>query len=156
MPPKVNLKLVNDSISVNVKGSDSETALLDRLTREIKARLIVAGFDIEKKTGEELLLNVNVSLFDPRDTAARLIVGFGAGRGSLIYSAEYTDATGQILAKMDGQERFTGGEIHFNHNYGTFTTLGGEDTVREVLVKEAAKHIIELAVNSDSKSVPAP
>src|SRR5215475_10035667 len=78
-PPKVNLKLVNDSISVNVKGSDSETALLDRLTREIKARLIVAGFDIEKKTGEELLLNVNVSLFDPRDTAARLIVGFGAG-----------------------------------------------------------------------------
>ena len=156
MPAKVNLKLVNDSISVNVKGPGSETALLDRLTREIKARLIVAGFDIEKQTGERLVLNVNVSEFDPGDAAARLIVGFGAGRGSLIYFAEYTDAAGQILAKMDGQERFTGGEIHFNHNYGHFTTMGGEDTVREVLVKETAMHIVELAVNSDSKSVPAP
>lgn len=129
---------------------------MDRLTREIKARLIVAGFDIEKQTGEKLVLNVDVSVFDPGDAAARVIIGFGAGRGSLIYSAEYTDATGQILAKMDGQERFTGGELHFNHNYGSFTTLGGEDTVREVLVKEAAKQIVELAVNSDSKSVPAP
>lgn len=154
IPAKVNLREVNESISVNVQGPASEAELLDRLTREIKAALIVAGFDIEKQTGEKLVLNVNVSEFDPGDAAARFIVGFGAGRGSLIYSAEYKDAAGQILAKIDGQERFTGGEIHFNRNYGHFTTLGGEDTVREVLVKEAAKHIVELAVKPDSKSEP--
>lgn len=152
VPAKVHLKLVNESIAVDVKGPSTETALLDRLTREIKAGLIVAGFDIEKQASEKLTLKVNVTEFDPGDAAARMIIGFGAGRGSLVYSAEYTDSAGQILAKMDGQERFTGGEINFNRNYGHFTTLGGEDTVREVLVKEAAKHIVELAVNPDSRS----
>ena len=149
LPAKVNLKLINDSIAVNVTGPTAEAALLDRLTREIKAQLILAGFDIEKQTDKKLVLKVIVSEFDPGDTAARLLIGFGAGRGSLIYSAEYADATGQTLAKMDGQERFTGGEINFNHNYGPFTTMGGEQTVREVLVKEAAKHIAELATKPE-------
>lgn len=149
IPAKVDLKLVSDNIAVNVSGPIGDTVLFDRLTREIKARLILAGFDIEKQTDKKLVLNVNVSEFDPGDAAARLIVGFGAGRGSLIYTAEYVDAGGQIVAKMDGQERFTGGEIHFNRNYGHFTTLGGEETVREVLVKEAAKHIVELAVKPE-------
>jgi hypothetical protein len=149
IPAKVNLKLVSDNIGINVTGPNADTALLDRLTREIKARLILAGFDIEKQTDKKLVLNVNVREFNPGDAALRLTVGFGAGRGSLIYSAEYADAEGKILAKMDGQERFTGGEINFNHNYGPLTTLGGEETVREVLVKEAGKHIVELAVKSE-------
>lgn len=150
MPAKINLKLVNENIRVNVTGSVADTGLLDRLTREIKAQLILAGFDIEKQTDKKLVLNVNVIEFDPGSVAARLAVGFGAGRGSLIYAAEYLDAEGTILAKMDGQERFTGGEINFNHNYGPFTTLGGEETVREVLVKEAGKHIVELAIRPES------
>lgn len=149
IPPKVNLKLINENIAVNVIGTTADGLLLERLTREIKARLVLAGFDIENKTREKLVLNVNVQEFDPGDAAARLLIGFGAGRGSLIYSAEYKDSAGQILAKMDGQERFTGGEIHFNSNYGHFTTLGGEETVREVLAKEAAKHIVELAMNPE-------
>ncbi|HEX2227079.1 MAG TPA: DUF4410 domain-containing protein, partial [Candidatus Binatia bacterium] len=120
------------------------------LTREIKAGLILAGFNIEQQTDKKLALNVNVHAFDPGSAAARLIVGFGAGRGSLIYSAEYLDSMGQVLAKMEGQERFTGGEIHFNHDYGHFTTLGREETVRAVLVKEAAKHILELAIKPES------
>ena len=57
---------------------------------------------------------------------------------------------------MEWQERFTGGEVGFNMDYGHFATLGGEATVREVLVKEAAKHIVELGVNPSATSVPAP
>jgi hypothetical protein len=90
-----------------------------------------------------------VSAFTPGNAALRLGVGFGAGRGSLVYSPEYAHGAGQILAMMDGQERFTGTEISFNHNYGALTTLGGEETAREVLVKEAAKHIVELAVRPE-------
>jgi hypothetical protein len=149
LPAKMDLKLISDNIVVNVTGPTADAELLDRLTREIKARLILAGFDIEKQTDKKLVLKVIVSEFDPGDAATRLLIGFGAGRGSLIYSAEYADAIGQTLAKMDGQERFTGGEINFNHNYGPFTTLGGEQTVREVLVKEAAKHIVELAAKPE-------
>ena len=145
-PANVNLKLISENIVVNVTGPSVDKVLLDRLTREIKAQLIVAGFDIEKQTEKKLVLNVIVNAFDPGNAALRLSVGFGAGRGSLIYSAEYLDAEGKLLANMDGQERFTGGEINFNYNYGPFATLGGEETAREVLVKEAGKHIVELAV----------
>ncbi len=156
IPAKGNLKLVNESIAVNVNGPSDETDLLNHLGRELKARLILAGFDIEKQTGEKLALDVNVIEFNPGDAAARMIVGFGAGRGSLIYTAEYKTAKGEVLAKMEGQERFTGGEVAFNLDYGHFTTLGGEATVREVLVKEAAKHIVELAINPGAQSVPEP
>ena len=145
LPAKVKLKLVNEYIRVNVTGSIADTDLLDRLTRELKAQLIVAGFDIETQTDKKLILNVHVSEFDPGSAALRLPVGFGAGRGSLIYSAEYADAQGKVLARMDGQEHFTGTERDFNYHYGAFATLGGEEKVREVLVKEAGKHIIELA-----------
>jgi hypothetical protein len=153
---KTNLKLVNDSIGISVDGPNNETELLDHLTRELKARLILAGFDIEKQSTDKLLLHVNVSEFDPGDAATRMLVGFGAGRGSLVYSAEYKTIAGEVLAKMEGQERFTGGEVGFNMDYGHFATLGGEATVREVLVKEAAKHIVELGVNPSATSVPAP
>lgn len=149
MPAKVNLKLVNQNIAVNVTGAIADKDLLDQLAREIKTRLIRAGFDIEKPTDKKLVLNVNVREFNPGNAALRLTVRFGAGRGSLIYSAEYADAEGKVLARMDGQERFTGHEIHFNYDYGPVTTLGGEETVRQVLVKEAGKHIVELAVKPE-------
>jgi uncharacterized protein DUF4410 len=92
VPAKTNLKLVSENIGVNVTGLVADKELLDRLTREIKAQLILAGFDIEKQTNKKLLLTVNVIEFNPGSAALRLTVGFGAGRGSLIYSAEYADA----------------------------------------------------------------
>jgi hypothetical protein len=102
IPAKGNLKLVNESIAVNVNGPSDETDLLNHLGRELKARLILAGFDIEKQTGEKLALDVNVTEFNPGDAAARMIVGFGAGRGSLIYTAEYKTAKGEV---EDGRAR---------------------------------------------------
>lgn len=117
-----------------------------QLTREIKAQLLIAGFDIDKETDKKINLNVLVTSFTPGSAALRLTVGFGAGRGSLLYVAEYKNNKGQTLAKMDGQERFTGAEVGFNQHYGGFTTLGGEETATTVLLKEAAKHIVELAL----------
>ena len=149
IPAIVNLKFFSPSIEVNVTGASLDTELLNQLTHEIKAQLVLAEFDIDKQADRRVFLNVKVSEFNPGNAALRLAVGFGAGRGSLIYSAEYTNIEGKILARMDGQERFTGSEIYFNNNYGLFTTLGGEETVRTVLVKEAAKHIVELAVKPD-------
>jgi hypothetical protein len=148
-PAKTNLKLFNENVAVTVTGSIADPALLDRLTREIKARLIVAGFDIEKQTDKKLILNVNVSAFAPGNAALRFGVGFGAGRGSLVCWAEYADGAGRILAKMDGPERLTGTEISFNHSYRALMTLGRAETAREVLVKEAAEHFVELAVKPE-------
>ena len=40
-------------------------------------------------------------------------------------------------------------QLTFNNSYEALTTLGGEETVREVRLKEAAKHIVELAVKPE-------
>jgi hypothetical protein len=143
--PSNDLRRVNQSIQVKVTG-EADKELIASLTREIKGQLVIAGFDIETQTDRKLTLNVNVSRFTPGNAALRWTVGFGAGRGSLVYSAQYVDTDGKILASMDGQERFTGQEVDFNTNYGVVTTMGGEDTVRTVLAKEAGKHIVELGV----------
>ena len=58
IPAKGNLKLVNESIAVHVNGPSNEIELLKYLSRELKARLILAGFDIEEQTGEKLTLDV--------------------------------------------------------------------------------------------------
>jgi len=139
---------------VHVEGANVDGELLNQLTREIKAQLIIAGFDIETPvpTDKKLALRVNAQDFDPGNAALRLTINFGAGRGSLIYVAEYADPAGRIVAKMDGQERFTGSEVGFSHNYGAFATFGGAETVRRVLLKEAAKHIVELATNPQPQS----
>ena len=141
--PTNNLKVVNNNVIVNVTGKNVASNIVDLLTREIKGQLIIAGFDMAT-TNEGMNLDVVVTCFKPGNAFTRIMIGFGAGRGSLLYIAEYTDQEGNILAKMDGQERFTGGEIGFNSHYGGATTLGGEKTVTKVLIKEAAKHIVEL------------
>lgn len=141
-----DLRRVNPSIQVRVTG-EADKELIASLTREIKGQLVIAGFDIEKQSDKKIALNVNVNRFTPGNAALRWTVGLGAGRGSLVYVAEYVDADGKVLASMEGQERFTGQEVGFNTNYGVTTTMGGEDTVRTVLVKEAGRHIVELAVS---------
>ena len=142
--PATDLILVSRAISVNVTGPNISQNILNMLTREIKGQLITVGFDPAQPVSTGISLDVFVAKFTPGNTALRYIVGFGAGRGSLIYTAEYTNQKGAILAKMDGQERFTSGEANYNIDYGWATTLGGQETATKVLVKEAAKHIVEL------------
>ncbi|MGR9116346.1 MAG: DUF4410 domain-containing protein [Gammaproteobacteria bacterium] len=151
MSPATSLRFLGDNIQVNVVGQNIEQRVLEQLTREIKGQLIISGFDLDTESSNNINLNVHVTEFTPGNAALRLTIGFGAGRGSLVYIAEYTDQEGKSLAKMEGQERFTGMEVGFNQNYGGATTLGGEETATKVLLKEAAKHIVELALNPTSK-----
>jgi len=144
--PSTDIKKNNNAVTVNVSGENINPTVIEMLLRELKGQLIIAGFELIDTTGgDNINLNVNVNEFSPGNAALRITVGFGAGRGSLIYTAEYTDPRGQVLAKMDGQERFTGLEVSHNHKYGAMATLGGEETATKVLVKEAALHIVELS-----------
>jgi len=149
--PTTDLRRVGNSMFVKVAGDEVDPKIIERLMREIKGRLIIAGFDLEKDTDKKIYLNVNVTAFNPGNAALRFTIGFGAGRGSLLYTAKYSNDAGQTLAEMDGQERFTGAEIGFNQHYGGLTTLGGEEVATEVLIKEAGKHIIELATKAESR-----
>ena len=109
------------------------------------AKLIIAGFDINSGDSEAIQLQVDVHSFSPGNAGLRLTVGFGAGRGSLLYMARYTAPDGTVLAEMDGEEYFTGGEIAFGSKYGAFATMGGAEKAQIILVQEAAEHIVELA-----------
>ena len=148
--PETSLLSGGEAVQVNVTGQNIQQKILDQLKREIKGQLIIAGFDItEEINSSTLSLHVNVTAFDPGNAALRLTVGLGAGRGSLLYLAEYKNQQGSILASMNGEERFTGLEADFIQHYGAFANMGGEETATAVLIKEAAKHIIELALHPE-------
>ncbi len=143
--PDIQLKAVSQNVAtISIHGSNTiDDALIGDLTKYLKAKLIIAGFDLNENA-EGLILDVNVTAFTPGSATARLLVGFGAGRGSLLYTAKYTDANGKVLAELAGQERFTGGELSFRTEYGNAFERSDEE-VRKLLVQEAAKHIVELA-----------
>jgi hypothetical protein len=130
-----NLVNVTPDIAVVVNGEGVDPQVLDQLRRHLKAKLIVAGFNIEGIAEDALKLDVDVQRFEAGSAGLRVTIGFGAGRGSLLYTARYLDHKGQVVAEMDGQERFTGGEPHFNMEYGNFATLGDAEKAREVLVR---------------------
>ncbi len=142
--PSTNLLATCKTVTVDVSGNVAPE-IIDQLTREVKAGLLIAGFDVVDSGCSDMTLDVDVLLFKPGNAGLRVLVGFGAGRGSLTYKAEYLSREGVVVAEMDGQERFTGGDVDFNLRYGHSTGFGGPDTVRAVLVKEAARHIVKLA-----------
>ncbi len=149
--PAANLQSISSQVELHVRGGDVDPSVIDGLTRYLMAKLIIAGFDIDSNASDGIQLQVDVHSFSPGNAGLRLTVGFGAGRGSLLYTARYVDRQGQVLGEMDGQEYFTGGEPHFNMEYGQATTLMGAERVQSVLVQEAAKHIVELALGEKKK-----
>ena len=140
----VNVQVTGLSAHSNISAPISQD-ILNTLSREIKGQLIISGFDLAEHGDDAIYLHVDVSVYKAGNQALRVLVGFGAGRASLIYTAQYKDVGGNVLATMNGQERLTGMEISYNQNYGGTTSLGGADTAIRVLTKEAAKHIVELA-----------
>jgi len=93
--------------------------------------------------GRPSSLEIDVHAFKPGSTAARILVGFGAGRASLIYTARFVSEGGEVLAQIDGQERHTGYETYgFLENRHAFSAFAGADKTREILLSEAARHIV--------------
>lgn len=144
--PACELTTVSERVKLKISGNGPgvDGELLRELEKYAKAKLIIAGFDINGGKGA-LCLAIHVKAYSPGSAVARNLVGFGAGRGSLIYDAAWTSSDGKVLAEMEGKERFTGLEPGFNSKYGAFATLKGADTVKVVLIQEAAEHSVNLA-----------
>jgi hypothetical protein len=147
--PASDLKNISTGIQLDVNGGDVDPAVINELKRYLMAKLIIAGFDIDSGDSEAIRLQVDVHSFSPGNAGLRLTVGLGAGRGSLLYTARYVAPDETILAEMDGEEYFTGGEIAFNNKYGAFATMSGAEKAQNILVQEAAEHIVELALGEN-------
>jgi hypothetical protein len=139
------IKNLGQDIKVTVTGGASDIS--NQLSRHIQANLLVEGFNIVNDD-QATNLTVAISKFDPGNAALRLTIGFGAGRGSLVYNAKYSK-TGKVLIDYDGAERFTGLEIAPGTKYRPFGNMGGQETATQILLEEAAKHIVDLAIKNE-------
>jgi len=116
--------------------------LLEDFSRHVRSELLQRGYEVDP--GSPVRLEIDVHAFKPGNTAARILIGFGAGRGSLIYTARYVSEDGEVLAQIDGQERHTGAEIYGlgENRHGAFSAFAGAEKTREILLFEAARHIV--------------
>ena len=116
--------------------------LLKNFSRYVRSELLQRGYEVDP--GSPVRLEIDVHAFKPGSTAARILIGFGAGRGSLIYTARFVSEGGEVLAQIDGQERHTGSEIYGlgENRQGMFSAFAGADKTREILLSEAARHIV--------------
>ncbi|MGZ5000247.1 MAG: DUF4410 domain-containing protein [Methylomonas sp.] len=130
-------------IKLTVTGQNSE--IVDKLSRYIQANLLTEGFNLVNN-GNATNLDVAISAFDPGNAALRLTIGFGAGRGSLIYNAKYSKE-GKVLIDYGGEEHFTGLEIAPGTKYDPMRNFGGAETSTLILLEEASKHIVDQATS---------
>jgi hypothetical protein len=115
--------------------------LLKDFSRHVRIELLQRGYEVDP--GSPVRLEIDVHAFDPGSAAARILVGFGAGRGSLLYTARFVSEDGEVLAQIDGEERHTGSEIYgAEGRHGPFAAYAGADKTREILISEAARHIV--------------
>lgn len=131
-----------DLINVTVTGVDA--AISKKLERRIKSGLISRGFEVSSEK-DITRLEVNISTYDTGNAALRVAIGFGSGRGSLIYKAQYIKGE-KILVDYDGNEHFTGMEILPGTTDDPMANFGGEETSERILLEEATKHIVDLAL----------
>ena len=139
----IRIKDFGQDIKVVVIGGTPDIS--NQLSRHIQALLLKEGFNIvndEHATN----LTVAISVFKPGNAALRIAIGYGAGRGSLVYNAKYSKAD-KVLIDYNGAERFTGLELEPGTKYRPFPLghFAGEKAATHILLEEASKHIVELA-----------
>ena len=143
----VPIKEFGNDINLNVTGNPPEIA--NKLSRYIQANLLIESFNVVNDE-QATKLDVEISEFNPGNQALRATVGFGAGRGSLVYNAKYSKY-GKVLIDYAGAERFTGMEFSPGTKDELFRQLGGKETATKILLEDASKHIVDLAIKTKSQ-----
>jgi len=82
----------------------------------LKGRLQSLGFTLVE-ADPELVVAVTVSQFDPGNRTMRTLIGFGAGRAVLKYTAQFQDPTGTLLAELEGGKAYHGLEVADNPTF---------------------------------------
>ncbi len=107
----------------------------------LKGRLQSFGYTIVE-SAPELIMEVNIQQFDPGNRALRTVVGFGAGRAVLKYTARFEDSHGKLLAELDGGKAYHGLEVVDN------PTFKSDESTRMGLISYSVSQIGEFLDNN--------
>jgi hypothetical protein len=117
---------------------DDEIAMLNV---SLAHRLQTMGYAIVAEgQAADLTLNVAVTEAKRGSTAARLIVGLGAGRAVLAFDAAFKDSRDVTIASFQGGESFVG-----TLNAARFA---GDDDIKQFAVTRAVKQITEFMLTT--------
>lgn len=93
----------------------------------LSERLKALGYELrEPGSPAELQLDIQVTAVKAGSQAARLLVGFGAGRSLLTFVAGFSDAQGREIARMSGGDSNTGTAHPFQSNLDMATYAASE------------------------------
>ncbi len=101
----------------------------------LKGRLQYLGYSVGAADGD-LTLEVRILSFAPGNEAARLLVGFGAGRAVLTYRASFKDRSGALITELEGGKAYHGMELGSDNAY--FKT---DEDIRVGMIQEAALQV---------------
>jgi hypothetical protein len=107
---KIKLAIQDD---VNTPYSSEGLPMFEGL---LKGKLKSLGFQVVD-VDEDMALDINVTAFKPGSTAARLLIGFGAGRAVFIYTANFKEKNGKLLTTLEGGKSYHGMEFIDNPLY---------------------------------------
>ena len=91
---------------------------------------------------ENMRIEVRVTEFKPGSAAARFIIGFGAGRSLLTYTASFKDKSGTLITELEGGKSYHGMELSDNPLFYT------EEKVKMGMIQEAVSQIAQFIQNN--------
>ncbi|MCC6820057.1 MAG: DUF4410 domain-containing protein [Verrucomicrobia subdivision 3 bacterium] len=107
----------------------------------LKGRLESLGYTlVEAEPG--MMVNVTISQFDPGNRTMRTLIGFGAGRAVLKFTAQFKDPNGKLLAELEGGKTYHGLEMADN------PTFKSDESTRMGLISYSVSQIGEFIQNN--------
>jgi hypothetical protein len=102
----------------------------------LRGRLQSFGYTLVE-ADPEMILDVKVHQFDPGNRALRTVIGFGAGRAVLKYTAQFKEPAGKLLAELEGGKAYHGLEVADN------PTFKSDESTRMGLISYSVSQIGE-------------
>lgn len=149
--PQCNLRTFNESINIDVtrpnyeQQEDEEINVVRDMKKALKDELISNAFDIDN-TQESLKLNVKIDGFTPGNQAVRLLVGWGAGKAVLRYSASFYDQEDNLLGKFSDDLQFGGMDMEVQGKTKEVAAFNDQEKVTKLMTDVAAKRIVRFAL----------
>ena len=124
--------------NVNTTFSISGMPVLEGL---LQGRLKSIGYSVVNED-EDLGIDIQVVIFKPDNKALRMLVGFGSGKGALVYRANFKDHSG-LIATLDGGKSY--GDVTAMLPFGDMetTVFRGEETTKMLMIQHSVDQIID-------------